>query len=239
MKIAICDDTRQDLEDLKAMLESFNIPVNIDLYQDSTVLLNRLEYFDPLEYEIYFLDICMPENGIKVAEKIRAINESAYIVFVTTSREYAIDAFKVRAYDYVLKPLNREEVFDTLKRLSDAIAKTNKPNFKLKSKDHNIMNIEIKLITYIESWDRRMIVHFNDKSTITSTSIRTKFTDSIPFDFDKYNFILCHSSYIVNMNYIKLINDFEFVLKNGEAVPISKRLYSQVKEKYIKYLVGE
>ena len=242
MKIALCDDTLSDLEELALIVNEFSriegIDLTIDKYFEAPDLLHKLEFENPTEYGIIFLDICMPQNGIRVAEKIRSLNDSCTIIFVTTSRDYAVDAFRVRAYNYILKPYLKNDIFDSLRRL--LIDSHNvKPNFKFKTKEHSIVNVDINSITFIESWDRRLILHFNDKTSITSTSIRTKFIDSIPFDYEMYNFLPCHSSYIVNMNAIKLIDDYQFVLKNGETVPISKRLYTNVKDKYISYLIGE
>ncbi len=243
MKIAICDDTSYDLKNLEAVINEYskvqNIPFELDSYNDPNILVNRISYFDSNEYSLLFLDICMHENGIKIAEKIRKYNTSCFIVFVTSSKDYAVDAFKVRAYDYILKPFDKNEIFSVLDKILETINNAPKTNFKLKTIDHNIVNVDIKNVAYIESSDRRMVFHLMDKSVLTTTSLRAKFIDSIPFEYEKFNFILSHTSYIVNMNAIKLINDYEFLLKNGDSVPVSKRLFTTVKDKYIKYLIGE
>ena len=74
---------------------------------------------------------------------------------------------------------------------------------------------------------------------ITSTTLHSKFLDSIPFDYEKYGFLNCHASYVVNMNYIKAITDKSFSLKNDEKIPISKSMLPTVKKTYINYLVGD
>ena len=78
-----------------------------------------------------------------------------------------------------------------------------------------------------------------NKEIISSTMLRTKFLESIPFDYERLNFIECHNSFIVNMYYIASIQNSDFKLNNNELVPISKRLFKEAKEKYIKYLIGE
>jgi DNA-binding LytR/AlgR family response regulator len=78
-----------------------------------------------------------------------------------------------------------------------------------------------------------------DGNIVSTTSLRTKFIESIPFDFEQEQFILCHNSFIVNMNQIKTIRDSEFIMFNNKSVPISRRLLKKVKEKYVQYLVGE
>ena len=74
---------------------------------------------------------------------------------------------------------------------------------------------------------------------ITSTTLHSKFLESIPFDYEKLNFINCHASYVVNMNHVKSMNDKSFIMKNEEVIPISKNLLTIVKKRYINYLVGE
>ena len=101
------------------------------------------------------------------------------------------------------------------------------------------MTIDIKEILYIESLDRRLIFNMNNGEKITTTSLREKFINSIPFPINEHSFVQTHSSYIVNLNYVKAINDNEFILTNGDSVPISKRMVNSVKSTYINYLLGE
>ena len=63
--------------------------------------------------------------------------------------------------------------------------------------------------------------------------------ESIPFEYQKYGFINCHASYVVNMNYIKGITDKFFIMKNESQIPISKSMSSSVKKAYINFLVGD
>jgi len=243
MRIAICDDTQSDLQATQNMIIDYskknNLPIAIDTYNDPNVLLNRLTYFGTTEYDMIVLDIIMQQNGIDVAAKIRKIDQDIIIVFATTSKEFALDAFSVRAYDYFLKPLNKDQVFERLDHIMGMFNIKVKNTISFKSIDHSIISVDIKDISYIESNDRRMLLHLNDKTILTSPSLRTKFLESIPFEYEKHNFINCHSSYIVNMNQIKAIGDYEFILKNGRTVPISKRLLSVVKDKYVKYLISD
>ena len=243
MKIAICDDTKLDLENLTAIIQEYaklnNVQITIESYNDPEKLLNKVRYFSANEYDGFVLDVVMQKNGIDVAAKLRESEKDIPIIFATSSKEFALDAFRVRAFDYILKPLDRNQVYECLERLVEHVKKTPKNICSIKTLEHTLITIDIKTITYIESNDRRMFIHLNNKEIITSTSLRTKFLESVPFDYEHYNFICCHNSFLVNMNYIRAINDDSFLLKNNEKVPISKRMFTQVKDKYIKYLLGE
>lgn len=243
MKIAICDDTLEELKNSKEILieyfRSRKIVAQIDTYSSAEVLINKLTYFDKSEYSIFFLDIIMPVSGLILAKKIKSIYENAIIIFTTTSKEFAVDAFSIRAFSYFVKPLNKEEVFAQLDELMKNIYNKEKVIISVKTNDLLVVSININDICYIESDGRRLVYHLSDNSKIITTSIRKKFLESIPFDYNKYNFLNCHSSYIVNMEYIKSIGNLSFTMSNGESISISKRNYSMAKERYFKYLTGE
>ena len=242
MKFTICDDTLSDLTALESILHSYakenNISIEIEKYNDSKELVKKVS-LSSQDYHIFFLDVVMPQNGIETAKKIKEYREDAIIIFTTTSKEFAIDAFGVRAYDYLLKPLEEKQVFDCINRLINELKFTQKSFCKIKTNDLTITSINIKEIAYIESINRRIQFYMKNGDVITSTTLHSKFLESIPFEYQKYSFINCHASYVINMNYIKGITDKWFVLKNEEKIPISKSMLSVVKKTYINYLVGD
>lgn len=241
MRIAICDDTSFDLENAYKLVSSYysskNINATIDTFNNPEILLNRLDHFKDF-YDLYVLDVVMQQNGIDVAEKIKKLHPEALIIFETSSKEFALDAYGVKAIDYILKPLNTVQVNECLERLS-SLFKTTRCVCQIKTNDYSIVTIDIKEILYIESLDRRLIFTMSNNEKIISTSLREKFINSIPFPINEHSFVQTHSSYIVNLNYVKAINDNEFILTNGDSVPISKRMINTVKSTYINYLLGE
>lgn len=243
MRIAICDDTELDLKNLENLIslysKQFNVPITIEAFSDPRVLLNHIQYFKQDEFDLYFLDIIMGENGIDVASTIRKTNPDVPIVFTTSSKEYAVDAFKVRAYDYILKPISKTELFECLNKLNQTIKTALKNVFNIKIEDLSYVTINVNDISFIEQKDRRIVYHMTNNKTYTTTSIRGKFAEEIPFKFEMYNFINCHHSFVVNMNQIVSVDDYSFTMKNGDNIPISKRILKQVRDTYVKYLLGE
>jgi len=244
MRICICDDEELELKNTKKMVQEYfdrlNTKVTIDCFNDANVLINRLKFFEEETfYDIYFLDIIMQVQGIDIAKQIRKNDSTSTIIFVTTSTEYAIDAFDVRAYDYILKPINSEALTVKLDRLTSELNTKIKSSFIFNAVNHSVVSLNFENVVYIESNNRRIVIHLDTFEEVSSPILRNKFFDSIPFDIDKHNFMICHSSFIVNMNQIKSIEKNYFVMKNNEFVPISKHYYQDVKKKYINYLVGE
>ena len=242
MRILICDDTQSDLDvTYKYVTEYYkkkNINVKIDCFTDCNIVLNLLNFIEDNQYDLYFLDVVMQHNGIYVASEIIKKVPNASIIFTTTSKEYAIDAFKVQAFDYILKPLDKTEFYDSIDRIMKKL-NIKKNTWSFKTNDLTLISINLEEIRYIESTNRRIDVHLCNDEIITSTTIRTKFLETIPFNLSENSFLLCHNSFIVNMNKIKGIKDVEFIMDNGETVPISKRMLKEVKEQYINYLVGD
>ena len=244
MRICICDDEQNELINTYNIIDNYfknmNMEYLIDKYNDANVLLNKLIYFpEEAQYDIYFLDIIMQIEGTQVARKIKELDESSIIIFITTSKDYAIEAFNVRAVDYILKPIDPVVFSNKMNAIMKNIDMRLKKTFVFKATNHSVVSINIENVVYIESYNRRMIVHTDTMEEISSPILRTRFQDSIPFDFKSHNFVQCHSSYIVNFNQIKSIEKNCFVMKNGEEVPISKQYYQDVKKKYINYLLGE
>ena len=226
---------------LSIVIEYFkkkNINITIDKFTDCNIILNLLTDTEKFQYDIIFLDVVMQHNGIYVSSEIIKKYPNSNIIFTTSSKEFAVDAFKVYAFDYLLKPLNKEELFNSLDRLSKKL-NFKKKTWSVKTKDLSLSTINIEDIIYIESINRRLDIHLNDNQIITSTALRTKFIESIPFNLKENSFLICHNSYIVNMNKIKGIKDLEFIMEDNELVPISKRMLKEVKDEYINYLVGD
>ena len=241
MKILICDDTYSDLRHTQSLVNNFykekNVSIQIDTFSNSAEALDDILNMTRNEYDLYILDVIMQQNGIDVAVEILKQFPNATIIFTTSSKEFAVDAFKVKALDYLIKPLNKNVFYNTLELFMKNYTKKGYV-WSVKTPEYSIMAIELSDIIYIESCNRRLDIHL-EKEVITTTSLRGKFLDSIPFNLNENFFLLCHNSFIVNMNKIKAFNDSGFLMKNGETVPISKRMSKQVKESYINYLVGE
>lgn len=244
MRIVVCDDSIEELQNTSLYINEYcnknNIALDLLSFAEPRDLINYLS-FDEGEHKIdaYFLDIVMPINGIEVAKKIRDFDRDGIIIFVTTSREFAIEAFDVKAYDYILKPFEKDVFYRKLDDLTNKLNVQLKNTFSFKTSDLNFVSIEINNISYIESIDRRMVFHLINGELVYSPILKNKFINSIPFDFELYNFINCHVSYIVNMNQIKELNGNSFILKDDSEVPISNRYFATVKKQYINYLVGE
>jgi len=107
VKIAICDDSAEDIEKLSKVLLNYDHTFNIISYSDGALLMDAL-LEDEFAVDILFLDIFMPGlDGIQTAQQIRALRKDLLIIFITTSRDFYPQAYEVFAFNYIVKPFNR------------------------------------------------------------------------------------------------------------------------------------
>lgn len=122
MKVVIIDDEIAMHLIMKKMLASFNDVVIVGSFQDT---IEAFSFLRNNEVDLVFIDISMPwESGLDFAKRLREIGNQVKFVFVTSYKEYALSAFEVYAYDYIVKPLSQNRLKKTIERvLSENIAK--------------------------------------------------------------------------------------------------------------------
>lgn len=119
--IALCDDEEADLDKTEQMLKSYGkehpeTEFIMERFLNADSLLNRIreKNYKP---DFIFMDIYMSEkSGIDAARELRAMGNSGKLIFLTTSREHALDAFGVEASQYLVKPITKEMLFSALDR---------------------------------------------------------------------------------------------------------------------------
>lgn len=234
IKIAICDDEVYQLDTtfnlLSTILNEESIDIDMLKFTSSLELLNFLHdnesYFD-----IVFLDIVMDGiNGIDLAKFIRKSDSFVNIIFTTTSKDYLLDGYDVNATSYLLKPIIYKKIKDVILNCIDNITeKTN--NFFCVKINKNIYKLNLKDIIYFESSLRKIIIHRENNDNFV---FHNKL-DKVETEFDITNFVRCHKSYLVNLNYVKEIKNSNLITKNNSKIPISRTYLNSTKESFLDY----
>lgn len=117
LQIAVCDDNIDELSNMVQLINQYRLSKNINL--DYAAFSNGFELVSALEkgkrFDIYCLDIIMPGyTGIDVANEIRSFDKNAPILFFTSSSEFALESYSVKAINYVLKPISKEKLSSLL-----------------------------------------------------------------------------------------------------------------------------
>jgi DNA-binding LytR/AlgR family response regulator len=230
IKIAICDDTAEDIELLSSALYTYDHSFEIITYINGETLID--EFLDSsLSADILFLDIYMPGiDGIKTAQRIRGERKDIKIIFISSSKEHYPQAYEVFAFNYMLKPFDRERLYCVLDRAIDEIRRehSHKIRFSYKS---TVYSVDCRDILYIESRDKLILFHLADGSTLQCYGK----LDGIAKELPEQSFIRCHQSFIVNTSYIKEMGENHF--RVGQVlIGISKKQLKSSKDQYYTYL---
>ncbi|HEK4529605.1 TPA: response regulator transcription factor [Clostridioides difficile] len=231
-RIVICEDDITQIAFLReCILKSLEgISSQIELFEFNSgeeLLETNLEGID-----IFFLDIKMLQlTGMDVAKIIRETNDTSEIIFITSIVDYIQEGYKVRAYRYLLKPIDFGDLNESiLSCISDIIKK--RENFMLIENKGIINKILINSIMYIEIRKKVLTIHTKNDTYYTKNSM-----DKIELELEKYNFFRCHKSYLINLEYIQFICKNTVVI-NDEDVPVSKYRMADLKKK-LTYVLGD
>lgn len=197
LNFVICDDNYSAIEKLSKMLDSIiishNLKGQITFTTDDPQKLLTFIKDNPTHVLLLDIDLKAATSGLQIAEQIRKIDKSIYIIFVTGHFEFGMVAYKYKTFDFLQKPLTKERFEETILRLySDIFG--NKINYIRLDNDKTV--IKEDSIRFIKKDGMKVIFHTDTRDYETYSSFN-KISDMLP-----YNFVRCHKSYIVNMDKI-------------------------------------
>lgn len=223
MKIAICDDDVLCLQQTTQILTEYIDQKNISLstFQNSSALLEEAHLLGG--FDLYILDIIMPDiNGIELGAKLRHLGFTGKILYLTSSRDYAIEAFNVHAYSYLLKPVQKEELLPILNEILTEFSVQKQKSIIVKTKETSIL-LEFDNILYAELVKKNIAYHLVSNQTVESTSIRSTFSEAIQDLLRDNRFVLCGSSTLINLHYVTELDSESVIFKNKSTLHIGRR----------------
>lgn len=238
MRIAVCDDNIEFLQELSNLLNIYG--------EDNHRMVEYKTFTNPLElvmqmekgvhYDIILLDICMPGmNGIQCAKDIRMYDNLVKIVFLTSSTEYAVESYSVKAHNYLLKPIQKENLFSVLRQLEKEEDVMEKKFFILKSKT-GITKIFLEKLEYCEVINRKLVLHLVNNEEYESTLRMNELEENLE---GFRMFLRPHRSFLVNMDYIQSLTTHSIVMESGVKIPVPREKYAQIKQTYMEYVFRE
>lgn len=237
INIAICDDIIEELDIISSYvsknIKDLDIPFKISSFSEGQDLLEHINS-SKQNFDIIFLDIYMKfSNGIDIAKRIRDFDKECKIIFITSSKEHAVDSYDVSALHYILKPINEEKLSSAIKIAIESLNKENKQVVIINKKGN--YRILYKDILYAESKARVVNIYLKSSEVISFYSKLEDFFQSLKDE----RFLRCHKSFIVNMDYIlKIENNCAFMC-NNVIIPITSSNMTVIKEKYFNYILKE
>lgn len=233
MKIAICDDDRLILRQLRDFIEQYakdrQLEYTVMEFEDCNLLLEAVRQDEDIQ--ILFLDIYMnPLSGMELAEKLRAEGSRCAIIFVTVSADHYARSYEVDAEHYLVKPIARERVCQALDRCERLLAAA--ARYASFSSGGREIQIPLRQIRFAEVFRNETIIHAGTDITLRCT------LETVIQRIDDPRFIRTHRSYLLNMDYIMDQSDHDIFLQTGERVPLSRSYGKQFEREYGRYLTG-
>lgn len=231
MKIAVCDDESIMCEQLGEFIKRYcrerDLPFELKTYTSGEDLLKETDN----NFDVIFLDIDMGEgmNGMETAKNIRKENAGVILVFVTALYQYAVEGYKVRAYRYLIKPINYERFTEELKGIEKEFLESRQKFIEVKC-NNTVISLPVGEIEYIEIFERTLIYHTKEDALEVNCTLR-EITEKLNQDI----FALPHRSYLVNLGKIKKRTNDEITVNNGDRIPISKYRRKEFMEKYFNF----
>lgn len=232
IRIAICDDSSAFLNQTKFMIEHWDDnpqAVSVELFQDGDALITA---HAERPFDIIFLDIIMPLlNGIDTAKELREKDKAVKIVFLTSSAEFAVDSYLVKASNYLLKPVEPKRLFDCLGELFSEIQSISRC-ITVKGLDatHRILMSDIE---YVESQGKHIIFSMVGNKVVKSSEPLYTCENTLVLDD---GFFKCHRSYIVNIHQIDSYSHSEIIMRSGCRIPISRSYQKNFETIYFQVL---
>lgn len=186
-------------------------------------------------FDVLLLDIYMPGIlGTDVARELRELGDKCQIIFLTTSRDHAVDAFSLNAAHYLVKPYSEKEFFAALDKVMDTLTKKDELYITVKSTD-GICRIDLCGLVYSETDNHVQKLYLSDGRVI---SVRKSSTELFELLEEEPRFYKCGSTYIINMDYIVALTSRNVAFSTGARIPILSRKYTDLKKRYMDYSCG-
>ena len=229
MRIVICDDDPVCLEAAAAAVEAWAADrhqrIEIAVFDNGDDLIDHLQQRPS---NILLLDIFMPMfSGMDIAREIRSFDHDLIIVFLTSSPEYAIESYDVRASGYLLKPLD----CDKLRRVMDRCLNDLEPLPKriILRTAGGYLSQQISEIECVEAQNKTMIITRTDGGHLESTDTLSNLEQKLTIEA---GFFKCHRSYLVNLFAVEHFTMTEIITKSGRSIPIARGFGKAFKDAY-------
>lgn len=229
LHIAVCEDNTEEQKKLLAILEQSEIELETTVFANGE---DFLKIYRQDKYDLLLMDIYMKGmTGVEVVTEIRKKDETLIVAFITSSTDHALESYRLKALQYIEKPVNEKAIRTLLQFVR--LKKENTPRFVLRfgRKEHSL---PFEKILYVEQIDHTLHVHLADGEVLETTGN----LDKIEPQFVEQPFFRCHKSYLVNLSHVVKMDKalMVFVMNEGSQVHIRRESLGKAKKVYESYL---
>lgn len=230
LHIAICDDETDFVTHLTTLIQQYAAEtgeeIKITAYYDGMELAERYD----TSIDLIFLDIQMRLlDGLHTAQRIRELDENVGIIFLTTLTQYGLEGYQYQAADYIIKPIKYVRLKAELNQWLKKHRHNDSPSIVVVN-DSGKYKITLKSLRYAETFNRKLLLHTEQENIISYKSMK-----EMEQELSQAGFVRCHTSYLVNLFYVKGVQKLEITLITGEQIPISQPKRKAFMEQLTRY----
>ena len=236
ISIAVVDDRRIDSEKIQRVINKWFDENNNHTLKNITCFNNGeaiLKDFLPGKFQIVFMDIIMNDmNGIETSRKLRSVDTQLIIIFMTTSSEYAFEAFPVHPFDYIMKPFDIERMNQVL---GDAVKFIETPDPYITVRvSRSRYDIRIRIISAVLANDHTVELVMTDGNCLLCGMSFREFENML---MDDARFLECNRGVIINMDCVLSLNKSKNIItmKDGSSYPIRVKERAKIIERFNQY----
>ncbi len=223
MYIFLCEDLEEHsklfIKSMNEVSEEIHLDIKMEVFKTAESLLTTLA--DKISAgvmlpDIIFADIELPGmNGIDMGKRVHQMAPDICLILLTAFAEYAILGYETRAYRYLLKPANKEDLYQIF---SDISQKKNKEKALVFKTTDEEKVVSVDDILYMSAEDKYTIVH-----TLEGDFLDRKSLQYYEDRFSDIGYFRIHRKYLVNLRHHKAIANGKVILDNDEKLPLSRR----------------
>lgn len=234
LRIAICEDSTEDTallhRELDLVIKELRLQVQTDYFHNGETLIAVIK--DGTTYDLLLLDIYLDVlDGIETARSVRSLLPEVQVAFLTSSREFALDAFDLDAIHYLLKPVSKQNLKEMIHRFWD---RTNRPKEILEIHTNSkVYTFPLLRVQKIQSNNKGVDIYlqnFSEPQRVPIPFIR------VEEQLNSQDFLRISRGLLVRMGYIRCIDKNICYLRDGTSALISRREKNIVRKKYNDYL---
>lgn len=243
LQIALCDDNSLSLQLAQLAIQEYERQhadrlCRLHCFNSGTALLSFLDKHKDFSFDLFILDVVMPKpDGIQTGLELRARGDKGRIVYLSASPDFALSAYDVHAYSYLLKPIDRKKLFEILDNTHLSPRRPQARMFAIH------IGSSVRLVSFDELISaelkcRAILYTLADGSVIQTPTIRNSFKTEVAALLAHEQFVQCSVSSVVNLRYVRCLEKNSLYLLDGRQISISRQAGAGVRTKWQKYWSG-
>lgn len=233
--VSVCDDNKEALQKYSGLIMQIakknDLQVRVSCFFSGEQLM-----FEPrdrlLATDIIYIDMLMGKlNGIDTAVALRNIGFKGQMIFLTSSKDYLLDAFEVAPLHYILKQETTDEKFEAVFLKAASLSQSRQNQSFSFDTFGRITRIPLTEILYFEVQIRQ--VHLR---TLSEEFCFYAKIDDVEKQLNESGFVRCHRAFVVNLQYVRSLSNIEIMLTNSRVVPVGSKYVKDLKSKFSDFL---